>query len=80
MHTAVMACVNVCDHLLAYLPCWFYTCAYVVICSRARYTLPGRENVLIIPTSYLEERDGSHYYAQVRPYPYPYPYPNHTPN
>jgi len=29
-----------------------------------KYTLPGRENVLIIPTSYLEERDGSHYYAQ----------------
>ena len=80
MHTAVMACVNVCDHLFTYLPCWLYTSTYVVICSRARYTLPGRENVLIIPTNYLEERDGSHYYAQVRPYPYPYPYPNHTPN
>ena len=52
----------------------------MVICSRARYTVAGRENVLIIPTSYLEERAGSHYYAQVRPYPYPYPYPNHTPN
>ena len=51
------------------------------MCSRVRYTLPEpRKNVLIIPTSYLEERDGSHYYAQVRPYPYRYPYPNHTPN
>ena len=63
------------------LVCVLNLLTHFVTRSHVRYTLPEhRKNVLIIPTSYLEKRDGSHYYAKVRPYPYPYPYPNHTLN
>ena len=50
-------------------------CAHVVMCFHVRYTVPGREDILIIPKVHLESRGGHHYYGRVRPEPYLYPTP-----
>ena len=66
----VMACVTTCvltlTHLLAYLITVLVVLTYGHVFVRVRFTVPGREDILIIPESFLEPRDGFHYYGLVR--------------
>ena len=72
--TCVTTCVLTLTHLLAYLITVLVVLTYGHVFVRVRFTVPGREDILIIPKSVLDETcDGFHYYLLVRTSPSPTP-------